>query len=483
MGVSVSEDLIRGIDEGFRKLLNIVGITQAQTSTFKISSALGLIQEAPSVLYVSTSGVDTNIGSESQPFRTIQAAIDSIGNKVIKSKVSIQVGAGTFDAFALDGSMFSTSGISTVIGPAQTSSGIEIVGTWVVPTLTTGTTSGTMTGALVDGAAVYTDPSQTWTVNNLKGKYLLVNSLYYPIISNTATTVTIATTTVSGTSYSVWEHGTIIDNTVAYIDNGGGTLTARIVVANVDGPINSFIEIKAMKVNASNMTSGNVAITTRNASCVFSNITVERTAGPAIGSYALHGLPSNIGLSRCVIIHPASSSGMISSATPIARLNVVGCFFTGGTNQLATGVGASHYTISSTTFDSAAASGLQISGENGVLLSPGCRFINCATGVLMTSARAGSLFTTPSLFFSGCTNCVTATTTTLIMLGNCSGTGNTNGIVITKGGRVQIGSTATLGATTEISVDGVTSTLATMRGNSPKIFPLTPNPYGTYVYE
>ena len=28
-----------------------------------------------------------------------------------------------------------------------------------------------------------------------------------------------------------------------------------------------------------------------------------------------------------------------------------------------------------------------------------------------------------------------------------------------------------------------TSTLAGMRGNTPKIFPLTPNPYGSYVYE
>lgn len=446
-----------------------------------IDSLLDTTISTTTTLYVETTGSDTNIGTQNSPFKTIQAAIDSIDNKVIKSKITIQVGIGSFEAFAVDGSMFGTSGVST-IKSSQVSTGLEIAGTWIVPTLTTGTVSGTMTGVAVDGAAVYTDPSQSWTVNNLKGKYLLVDSFYIPIISNTATTVTIASTTTTGTSYSVWDLGTVIDNSLAYVDTGAGTLSARVVVANVNGPINTFIEIRAFKVLANNMPAGTGAVTTRNASCFFNNITVERTTGSAVGAYSLNGVTSNVALSRSVITHPASSGGMISSATAIARFSVSQCFFTGGTNQLSTGSAAGQYLVSSTTFDSAGG-GMQIGGENNIILSSGTRFINCTTGLFMTTSRSGALTALPTLFFSGCATCVTATTTTLIMLGNCSGTGNTNGIVITKGGRVQIGATATLGATNELSVDGVVGTLATLRSNSPKVFPLVPNPYGTYIYE
>lgn len=58
-----------------------------------------------------------------------------------------------------------------------------------------------------------------------------------------------------------------------------------------------------------------------------------------------------------------------------------------------------------------------------------------------------------------------------------------NDIVADKGATVQIGPTATLGATNELSVDGVAGTLATLRAASPRVYPLTPNPYNTYIYE
>jgi hypothetical protein len=61
--------------------------------------------------------------------------------------------------------------------------------------------------------------------------------------------------------------------------------------------------------------------------------------------------------------------------------------------------------------------------------------------------------------------------------------GNTNGVVLSRGGTCAIISTAVLGATNELSVDGVVGTLAALRAASPKTFPTTPNIYGTLVYE
>jgi len=58
--------------------------------------------------------------------------------------------------------------------------------------------------------------------------------------------------------------------------------------------------------------------------------------------------------------------------------------------------------------------------------------------------------------------------------------GNTNGIVLNKGAKAQIDANAILGATTDITYDGVNATLASMRSASPK---LLTNAYGTIIYE
>jgi hypothetical protein len=62
--------------------------------------------------------------------------------------------------------------------------------------------------------------------------------------------------------------------------------------------------------------------------------------------------------------------------------------------------------------------------------------------------------------------------------------GNTTFVLIDRDARVQIGSNIPSGlAVTDISVAGATSTLAAMRALTPKVFPGTPNAYGSYVYE
>lgn len=434
----------------------------------------------PLTLYVATTGNDGDDGSQARPYRQVQAAIDWLAGKVVKGKVTIQVGVGAFEAFAVDGSTFDISGVSTVDAPLA-DTGLTIIGTWVAPTLTTGTTSGTATGLVTDQALVLTDLTQTWTVDELKGKYVLISGVYFPIASNTATTMTVVNGSTLSGAYSVWDLGTVIDTGTCYVSSGTGTTRARIVVSNVEIAISSYLTISTLKVLANDMVSGNVGITTRTSSCTFENITVERTVGPDTAATSIQG-DGFVQVSRCYFYQPTGLT--MTFAVPPSRVTMSNVYFRSGATQLSSPT-FSGLSVVFCTFENASTAGISISGVCHALVNTN-RFVNCPTAISIGTSTSGShsmLTSTTTNFFSGCGTVLAIAGSSQGLLGPCTGTGNTNGIVATKGAKVQINSTGTLGAVTELSVDGTTGTLAAMRGNSPKVFPLTPNAYGTYIYE
>lgn len=135
---------------------------------------------------------------------------------------------------------------------------------------------------------------------------------------------------------------------------------------------------------------------------------------------------------------------------------------------------------------------MTLSGPGSVVISGGLA-VTGGTGIQVVGVSDGltAQSTTGAVNASDCTTAILLSGRS--RLGNSQvsagssvvihGTNNGTALSCNTGSAMHLSSTSTITGTTEISVDGVTSTIAAMRANSPKIFPLTPNPYGSYVYE
>lgn len=131
--------------------------------------------------------------------------------QVVRHNVTVNVAAGSY-AFSSrwDGLKIGTVNTSDLAGPL-----INIAG----PAMTafapaTGTASGTLTAATTGSnpAPVFTDSTQSWTVNDLRGQFMTATSgalsgKSMPIIANTATTITTqawgATNPLTGVTYAI----------------------------------------------------------------------------------------------------------------------------------------------------------------------------------------------------------------------------------------------------------------------------------------
>ena len=462
-------------DDAWSKLSVFFSPSKAVESPF----GRALLIEEPITLYVEATGSDAGDGSATSPYRSIQAAIDSLDHAVIRNKVTIQVGTGSFGAFSLSGSRTLVSAPSTT---GQTGLGsLNITGTWATPTLGTGTASGTATGGVVDLAAVLTDAGQSWTVNALRGLYVTASSaagIYYPIISNTATTITCTSTTALSGTYSIWQPGTRIDTGTVVTSGGSGT--SRIAFAGMADNISTVVVISTLYILADGMGSGEAGVSVRSGGCSLTNCTIERTTGSGTNCISINN-SINTNITRCSLLHNSvSGNGITASGTAMfifsCYLRNVATAYTASSN--------SHIQASATTFDTCT-TGISVT-RSRVFLSPANRFLSCTTAL---SAAVGgtsdiSASTSNTIYFNGCTTVLSAAGSGTSVLGVASGSGNTNGIVATLGACVQIANTGVLAVSgNELSVDGTAGTLATLRAASPRVFPLTPNPYGTYIYE
>jgi hypothetical protein len=179
-------------------------------------------------MYVSTTGDDNNTClSIGQECLTIQGAIDKLP-KILRSAVTINVGEGTFSSFIIRGFYITSTSAS--------SGSLNITGALGAPTLTTGTVSGTATGGTTSTCI---DAGQTWTVNELRGKWVHVGSSWRVITSNTGTTINLLgplSATCSGKAYSLEEPKSIINSgnsTRINVSRNVGTLYSQINLTNL----------------------------------------------------------------------------------------------------------------------------------------------------------------------------------------------------------------------------------------------------------
>jgi len=150
-------------------------------------------------LYVRTTGNDSNDGlTVGTALLTIQAALDRLP-KQLDHTIAIDIGEGNFTGFDVENFDTSRSG------------SLALTGTIANVTPATGTATGTADGG---STTQLVDSGQTWTVNDLRGSFVYVNSEYRIIRSNTSDTLELigpSSATCDGKAYAIQEPSTVIN--------------------------------------------------------------------------------------------------------------------------------------------------------------------------------------------------------------------------------------------------------------------------------
>jgi hypothetical protein len=397
-------------------------------------------------LYVTTAGNDsTGDGTVGAPYLTIQKALDSLLAYRITAVVTISVGAGNFAGFV-------AGGYNLGVGGA-----VHVEGTMTV------IESGTATAfSVVDGYLNIEDNTKTWVADEHQGRFAAVAFgagalVYLPIGTNSATQMSIATNNSSlggNTAYSIAEPATKI-TTASSAASGVG-----VYFTTPSSGTQTGVGVLVRRVEVG---TGLVATARWG---VYANLT----------SCTLRGSVANTGANRlectyCSFLVPAAGRGISSTSalTDSGMINAQQCVFVVGTS----GIGV------------AAAMG----GQSGMRVSL-CQ-IRCGGGTSVGFHVCGGQVTIGSCGIWGAATGLKAERHAVVdspavpsyLPPTFVGSGNTLAVECLTGARVTVGPSSTLTGTTEISVDGATSTIAAMRALTPKVFPATPNAYGSYVCE
>ncbi len=449
--------------------------------------------------YVDPAGSDvTGSGSITLPFRSIQYALDSIPKRV-RHIVNIKVSAGTYNGFTLNGFVF-----DPIIPGSAT--GISILGTWVNFAPATGAATGTLSSVAAGTSnpvtwAVLTDAGQTWTTDNLKGKFINILTgtsagTILPIASNTATNLAVISSSALGSiggTYAIIDSASIV-NTPVEVPNslpavqGTPTIAAAHATINVYGNIgsavnNSLIRFEALKTAAAAFygffTEGNQAITI--ARC--------QITGAVTGSGLSMLGPGRTTLTQSIVNLTTGSGTSIAAAAGATQTSVISTLTTcttGGIGNNAITVGSISGPFSSTTLvqvqiDShlvgilsagnvaISLSSVRISGAGGQLIkadpahnAQAQTIIVVASGLDLSNSGASTAVQLggPQAFLT----CVVSAST-----GTITGSGNSIAFAVEQGARVQVSAASTITGTTEILLDSMPHTLAEMRAQSPKV--------------
>lgn len=176
--------------------------------------------------YVRAGGDDNNTClTVGDPCATPQGAVDKVPD-FVEHVIDVDIGSGTFPAFAVYNKIIKPPGSLTVHGVLAAA------------TLASGGNTGTFTAG-VDNWTCQTG-GETWTVNDLRGRILRQNSVppvYSVIRSNTATNITFteeSEITCGAPSYDILDHDTIINGVLS------AELPVTILVQSVRNSISDY---------------------------------------------------------------------------------------------------------------------------------------------------------------------------------------------------------------------------------------------------
>ncbi len=462
------------LDEAFNRMLTgSGGLRPGYPSVF--SSLYFDTIGTPTTLYVATNGSDDNQGNSSQPFLTIAAAIESIKGLWIEAPVKISVGPGNFDGFALT---------CLNIGPDGS---FSIEGTRTAVDSGTFTSTASLNGGLIS----LTDNTKTWVADSFNDYYVDVST------SSGVRTFKIAKTT--STVLTVCDAGTIVSPTTYTIYSLSTTLTGTGVVSTTSAPTNNLTVSPAMAVVAIALDSmlANSVVQIRRFNVIgtgtatpiairgFSQLQIEQCilskTSSAISLLTLGGTVQ-VTVGRCGFKDSSNSTGILANTLGTTGSVIVnGCTFLGATGSNGILISAMNFASVTGNYFKSYATGFNVANGAKISQASSNTYESCTTGLAVTAHSFVNSIN--ASMFTSCTTAILTTGHSVIFGATVLGSGNTTIMSIATGSRVQVGSASTITGTTEISLDGVTTTLTAMRALSPKVFPATPNAYGTYVYE
>ncbi len=196
--------------------------------------------QAALTLYVDPTGSDSGgcTASGTSACLTIQGALGKVP-KLIRHRVTINVAAGNYAGFIV-------SGFTQDQTVNQTTGGLYILGTLANATVATGSASGTATSGTAGSAQTFgtlTDSTQTWTTNDLVGKWVVISSgtgsgQTVVISSNTTDTITVVGTwTAPGATsvYAIQEPSSVITSGTSPVPRGNQTTAGTSVAMGFVG--------------------------------------------------------------------------------------------------------------------------------------------------------------------------------------------------------------------------------------------------------
>lgn len=413
--------------------------------------------------------VDPSLGSDSNACtatgasacKTVAGALALVPSRV-KHNITINLASGTYtdatikvEGFTIDNNI-----------------NLTIQGAQIAFTTATGTSTGTLTGVTAGSAntarAVVVDSGQTWTVNDLKGRLFRTTSgsgttTYYPIISNTATDIVLATNSsnvaVSNT-YEIITPGAIFSFTAAGQikgNNGGGTVQVTDVTLGSNTNIWQLSEGTTTFRRARMVTAATLPITATS---------TAPTAGACVSCYI-----NNDGATGGVSIGGSNTFILVTSYVRSTST---------GTLSLLQASDNARFTITSGTFESAStAAGSAIYSFRSTAVSTASGFYDCSStnqtavsmpgnGLTAATAASGSIYFGTGPVVNGCGVAVSVDRQGSVELAASTGgsaiSNTTTAFSVSNGGRVYFNTkTPTFATVTnEIMLDGVGAAFATL---------------------
>jgi len=450
-----------------------------------------------STVYVSSTGSNSNPGTLSAPFLTIQGALNSLP-KYLKHKTIVQVGAGAFAGFMIQGFQFDYTDSLTI------GDWLQVSGQLVTATLGQGTATGTATsgtaGTFFSSTwGTLTDTTNNWSVDALRGLLLEITggtgaTQIFPIHSNTATAITIAGawTAPNGTStYAIRDWATTINTTIPFpvsFATASPSNRAGVVVV------------------------GNRGVLPGDGDIVLSNLKWTN-----VGRGVQHAGPSELLLRNCRLANTSGSGisnlgGLVRTSRSSAIVGAGGTFYAPASTGNSIFTSFSNFVIDNgarafdahfgtmTVDHTSVKNCTQAAFNIGPLAGGHCAVDINSWGNNLDTCVKGFDFTPSGIFPTGSlsaiggavqssndtiSNMTTAaidiTGPNFVSLTGTVGVGNAIGLRLTKGASVQVAASTTLTGAIEVSIDGATTDYATMRAASPKV--INNSSYFTKFYE
>lgn len=463
---------------------------------------------ADMTLYISPDGGNSGSCTQAAPCQTLNGALRLVPKK-LRHTVTVYAAPGLYPPeYSVIDDFYLDRGALVIEGAWQTATGID-----------GGSTSGTLTSvSMTNPFNTITDATQTWGTDTAKGKFVRItpDGGIAPVISNTATTLTLAygvapaKTPAASDSYELLEPAVIFQNdagltpstiyTVTIRNISGDNLISTTLLLPDGGPTPSLNRVNVNKVEV------------RNAGAAFFSLTVQDVYGPRVelndllvtGATRFGGSISALSTTRSAFMTTASGSAAFNSTGNLNISNWTGGCYARSALASSFSLLRGFIAISTATnfvFETGSNTGHGLYLNGGVVwpaasssntgiisICPG----SSTTGVGLKLSDSGvfgygpSYVGTPALTVRGCSRGIDAdngrseVNVTSYFEHNADG-GTPIGITVSRGSKVRMTPAPVFtGISDELRIDGtvVDGGMATLNAATSQV--LT-GPYGSYI--